>query len=79
MDAMIVVRDGRLLPPPARCKGGRPGRRRHERHPGHSRSEGTRPASFAFMSNEISSERQVETAVYQTAGMMRQAREEAKE
>lgn len=35
--------------------------------------------SFAFMSNDISSERQVETAVLQTAAMMRQARAEGKE
>ncbi len=34
--------------------------------------------SFAFMSNEISSERQVETAVGQTAAIMRQVREEGK-
>ena len=34
--------------------------------------------SFAFMSNEISSERQVETAVLQTAAIMRQVREEGK-
>jgi lysine-ketoglutarate reductase/saccharopine dehydrogenase-like protein (TIGR00300 family) len=34
--------------------------------------------SFAFMSNDISSERQVETAVQQTAAMMRQAREDGK-
>ena len=34
--------------------------------------------AFAFMSNEISSERQVETAVTQTAGMMRQVRSEGK-
>jgi lysine-ketoglutarate reductase/saccharopine dehydrogenase-like protein (TIGR00300 family) len=34
--------------------------------------------SFAFMSNEISSERKVETAVYQTMSMMRQARDEGK-
>lgn len=34
--------------------------------------------SFAFMSNEISSERQVEMAVAQTAGMMRQVRAEGK-
>ncbi len=34
--------------------------------------------SFAFMSNEISSERQVETAVGQTAAMMRQVRKEGK-
>lgn len=34
--------------------------------------------SFAFMSNDISSERQVETAVQQTVAMMRQAREEGK-
>lgn len=34
--------------------------------------------SFAFMSNEISSERQVETAVGQTAAMMRQAKAEGK-
>jgi lysine-ketoglutarate reductase/saccharopine dehydrogenase-like protein (TIGR00300 family) len=34
--------------------------------------------SFAFMSNEISSERQVETAVQQTVAIMRQVREEGK-
>jgi lysine-ketoglutarate reductase/saccharopine dehydrogenase-like protein (TIGR00300 family) len=34
--------------------------------------------SFAFMSNDISSERQVETAVQQTIAMMKAAREEGK-
>jgi lysine-ketoglutarate reductase/saccharopine dehydrogenase-like protein (TIGR00300 family) len=34
--------------------------------------------AFAFMSNEISSERQVETAVDQTAALMRHVREEGK-
>ena len=34
--------------------------------------------SFAFMSNEISSERQVETAVSQTIALMRQARDDGK-
>ncbi len=34
--------------------------------------------AFAFMSNEISSERQVETAVAQTAAIMRQVRREGK-
>jgi lysine-ketoglutarate reductase/saccharopine dehydrogenase-like protein (TIGR00300 family) len=34
--------------------------------------------SFAFMSNDISSERQVETAVGQTAAMIRQAKKEGK-
>jgi lysine-ketoglutarate reductase/saccharopine dehydrogenase-like protein (TIGR00300 family) len=34
--------------------------------------------AFAFMSNEISSERQVETAVRQTANLARQAREQGK-
>ena len=34
--------------------------------------------AFAFMSNEISSERQVETAVSQTAAIMRQVRSEGK-
>jgi lysine-ketoglutarate reductase/saccharopine dehydrogenase-like protein (TIGR00300 family) len=34
--------------------------------------------SFAFMSNEISSERQVETAVSQTAAIMRQVREDGR-
>ncbi len=34
--------------------------------------------SFSFMSNEISSERQVETAVRQTANLARQAREQGK-
>jgi lysine-ketoglutarate reductase/saccharopine dehydrogenase-like protein (TIGR00300 family) len=35
-------------------------------------------STFAFMSNEISSERQVETAVGQTAAIMRQVRREGK-
>ena len=34
--------------------------------------------SFAFMSNDISSERQVETAVEQTAAIMRQMRSDGK-
>jgi hypothetical protein len=34
--------------------------------------------AFAFMSNEISSERQVETAVRQTAALARQAKEQGK-
>ena len=79
MDAMIVVRDGT-----AQCrrlrdikagdgvvvgmKGIRvvPEAKERDRH------------GFAFMSNEISSERQVETAVAQTAAIMRQVREDGK-
>lgn len=79
MDAMIVVRDGvaqcrRLRDVQANdpivvgMKGIRvlPEAKERDRH------------SFSFMSNEISSERQVETAVAQTAAMMRQVREDGK-
>jgi lysine-ketoglutarate reductase/saccharopine dehydrogenase-like protein (TIGR00300 family) len=76
MDAMIVIADGR-----AAC------RRLRDLRPGDQVVIGMRgirviPESkerdrlaFAFMSTEISSERQVETAVRQTAALMRQIRE----
>ena len=76
MDAMIVVADGRAV-----C------RRLRDLKKGDRVVTGMRgirvmPESkerdrlaFAFMSNGISSERQVETAVRQTAALMRQARE----
>ncbi|MCU1294788.1 MAG: bifunctional enzyme conserved domain protein [Bryobacterales bacterium] len=79
MDAMIVVRDG-----VATC------RRLRDIRAGDPVVVGMKgirvvPESkerdrlaFAFMSNEISSERQVEIAVAQTAALMRQAREEGK-
>lgn len=77
MDAMIVLRDGH-----AEC------RRLRDIKAGDQVVVGMRgirviPESkerdrlaFAFMSNEISSERQVEMAVVQTVAMMRNAREE---
>jgi lysine-ketoglutarate reductase/saccharopine dehydrogenase-like protein (TIGR00300 family) len=79
MDAMIVVRDGR-----AEC------RRLRDLRAGDPIVVGMKGIrvipeakerdrlSFSFMSNEISSERQVETAVAQTAAMMRQVREDGK-
>ncbi len=79
MDAMIVVREG-----VARCrrlrdiKAGDPvvvGMKGIRVVP--EAKERDRLA-FAFMSNEISSERQVETAVAQTAGIMRQVRSDGK-
>jgi lysine-ketoglutarate reductase/saccharopine dehydrogenase-like protein (TIGR00300 family) len=79
MDAMIVVRDG-----VAECrrlrdiKAGDPvvaGMRGIRVIP--EQKERDRDA-FAFMSNEISSERQVETAVAQTAAIMRQVHREGK-
>lgn len=79
MDAMVVVRDG-----VAQCrrlrdvKAGDPivvGMKGIRVIP--EAKERDRLA-FAFMSNEISSERQVETAVSQTAAIMRQMREDGK-
>ena len=79
MDAMIVLRDGQ-----AEC------RRLRDIKAGDQVVVGMRgirviPESkerdrlaFAFMSNEISSERQVEMAVVQTVALMRNAREEGK-
>jgi lysine-ketoglutarate reductase/saccharopine dehydrogenase-like protein (TIGR00300 family) len=77
MDAMIVVRDGIAV-----C------RRLRDIKAGDAVVVGMRGIrilpeakerdrlAFAFMSNEISSERQVETAVAQTAAIMRQVRSE---
>jgi lysine-ketoglutarate reductase/saccharopine dehydrogenase-like protein (TIGR00300 family) len=79
MDAMIVVRDGQ-----AQC------RRLRDLKAGDLIVVGTKGIrvlpeakerdrlAFSFMSNEISSERQVETAVAQTAAMMRQVRDDGK-
>jgi lysine-ketoglutarate reductase/saccharopine dehydrogenase-like protein (TIGR00300 family) len=79
MDAMIVVEDGK-----ASC------RRLRDVKAGDAIVVGMKGirvvpeakerdrGSFAFMSNEISSERQVETAVGQTAAIMRQVRSEGK-
>jgi lysine-ketoglutarate reductase/saccharopine dehydrogenase-like protein (TIGR00300 family) len=79
MDAMIVVRDGVAV-----C------RRLRDLRAGDPIVTGMKGIrvipeakerdrmSFAFMSNEISSERQVETAVGQTAAIMRQAREDGR-
>jgi len=78
MDAMVVVRDGA-----ARCsrlrdiKAGDPvvvGMKGIRVVP----ESKQRDRPFAFMSNEISSERQVETAVAQTAEILRQMRSEGK-
>ncbi len=79
MDAMIVVRDGVAV-----C------RRLRDIAAGDSVVVGVKGIrvipeakerdrqAFAFMSNEISSERQVETAVGQTVAIMRQARSEGR-
>ncbi|MBV9762156.1 MAG: TIGR00300 family protein [Acidobacteriaceae bacterium] len=79
MDAMIVVRDGM-----AEC------RRLRDIRAGDPVVVGMKGIrilpeakerdrlAFAFMSNEISSERQVETAVAQTAAIMRQVRSDGK-
>jgi lysine-ketoglutarate reductase/saccharopine dehydrogenase-like protein (TIGR00300 family) len=77
MDAMIVVRDGR-----ANCRRLRDLRRGDEIVVGlrgirvTPESKERDRLSFAFMSNGISSERQVETAVRQTAALVRHAIEE---
>jgi lysine-ketoglutarate reductase/saccharopine dehydrogenase-like protein (TIGR00300 family) len=77
MDAMIVVRDGR-----ANCRRLRDLRRGDEIVVGLRgirvipESKERDRLSFAFMSNGISSERQVETAVRQTAALVRHAIEE---
>ncbi len=77
MDAMIVVRDGRAF-----CRRLRD-LRAHDRIVVGLRGIRVIPESkerdrlaFAFMSNGISSERQVETAVRQTAALVRQAVEQ---
>lgn len=79
MDAMIVVRDGTAVCRRLRdIKAGDPvivGMKGIRVVP--EPKERDRLA-FAFMSNEISSERQVEIAVSQTAALMRQARDEGK-
>ncbi|MGA7410110.1 MAG: TIGR00300 family protein [Bryobacteraceae bacterium] len=79
MDAMIVIKDGQAF-----C------RRLRDIKQGDAVVVGNRGIrvipeakerdrlAFAFMSNEISSERQVETAVSQTAALMRHARAEGK-
>jgi lysine-ketoglutarate reductase/saccharopine dehydrogenase-like protein (TIGR00300 family) len=79
MDAMVVIRDGM-----AQC------RRLRDIKEGDPVVTGMRGIrvipeakerdrmAFAFMSNDISSERQVETAVAQTAAIMRQVREDGK-
>jgi lysine-ketoglutarate reductase/saccharopine dehydrogenase-like protein (TIGR00300 family) len=79
MDAMVVIRDGEAF-----C------RRLRDLLAGDHVVVGTRGIrvipeakerdrlAFAFMSNDISSERQVETAVAQTATLIRHSREEGK-
>src|SRR5947209_686819 len=79
MDAMVVVRDGR-----AQCL------RLRDVKAGDAVVVGMKGIrvlpeakerdrlAFSFMSNEISSERQVETAVNQTAAMMKQVRQDGK-
>ncbi len=79
MDAMIVVRDGR-----AACRRLRDIRRGDAIVTGlrgirvTPESKERDRLSFAFMSNGISSERQVETAVRQTAALVRQTVEQGK-
>jgi len=84
MDAMIVVKQAGSAAPQAVC------RRLRDLQAGDmvvTGMHGIRVApeskerdrlAFAFMANEISSERQVETAVRQTAALARQAREQGK-
>src|SRR5579862_8345701 len=84
MDAMIVVTDAGKGNPAAYC------RRLRDLKAGDMVVTGMRGIrvspeakerdrlAFAFMSNEISSERQVETAVRQTAALARQTREQGK-
>jgi lysine-ketoglutarate reductase/saccharopine dehydrogenase-like protein (TIGR00300 family) len=81
MDAMIVVKDAHTPTPEASC------RRLRDLKAGDLVVTGMRGIrvspeakerdrlAFAFMSNEISSERQVETAVRQTAALARQTKE----
>jgi len=77
MDAMIVVHDGR-----AHCRRLRDLRRGDYIVVGHRgirvipESKERDRLAFAFMANGISSERQVETAVRQTAALVRQALEQ---
>ncbi len=84
MDAMLVVKDTDTKTPSAYC------RRLRDLKAGDMVVVGTRGIrvtpeakerdrlAFSFMSNEISSERQVETAVRQTAALARQAKEQGK-
>ncbi len=84
MDAMIVVNGRDTANPEAAC------RRLRDLKAGDMVVTGTRGIrvapeakerdrlAFAFMSNEISSERQVETAVRQTASLARQTKEQGK-
>ena len=78
MDAMIVVRGrARVLPPAARSARGRSGRGRAcAASASMPESKERDRLAFAFMSNGISSERQVETAVRQTAALVRHAIEQ---
>jgi lysine-ketoglutarate reductase/saccharopine dehydrogenase-like protein (TIGR00300 family) len=79
MDAMIVLRDGQ-----AECRRLRDIKAGDEVVVGMKgirvipESKERDRLAFAFMSNEISSERQVEMAVVQTVALMRNAREEGK-
>lgn len=79
MDAMIVLRDGQ-----AECRRLRDIKAGDPIVTGMSgirvipEAKERDRMSFSFMSNEISSERQVEMAVNQTAAMMRQVREDGK-
>ena len=79
MDALIVVKDGR-----AWCRKLRDIKTGDEVVVGmrgirvQPESKDRDRAAFAFMSNGISSERQVETAVQQTAAIMRQCLEQGK-
>jgi lysine-ketoglutarate reductase/saccharopine dehydrogenase-like protein (TIGR00300 family) len=84
MDAMLVVKGTDTKTPSAYC------RRLRDLKAGDMVVVGTRGIrvtpeakerdrlAFSFMSNEISSERQVETAVRQTAALARQAKEQGK-
>ena len=75
---MIVVRRRtRLLPPAARSAAGDRIVVGHARHPRHARIEGARPAGVRLhVATEFRRERQVETAVRQTAALVRHAIEQ---
>ena len=79
MDAMVVVKDGNAF-----CRRLRDLKAGDEVVVGMTgirvtpESKERDRLAFAFMANEISSERQVETAVRQTAALARQAREQGK-
>ena len=75
MDAVIVVgADGAALPQAARGQGRRSGRLRAPRPARDAGIPRSRRGDFAFMSNEVSSERRVEVSVSRIAALIRQTK-----